>query len=130
MRKLLLQLPPLVRVHRRRHLAREHAPIVLFFDEVEALAKVQGSPWVLVGRDGYGIGYVHESVLDAQASEPEYAANNGYGANNAYGNGGYQAASNDCRIVEQVVTTEQYNTQTQRYRACRDATGVWNFGAV
>lgn len=86
-------------------------------DEIEAIAKVQGSPWVLAGRNGYGIGYVHESVLDAIGGEADVAYNNA-------------PSGGDCRIVEQVVTTREYSTQTQRYRACRDASGAWSLAAA
>jgi hypothetical protein len=88
---------------------------VLRGDEIEAIAKVQGSPWILVGRNGYGVGYVHESVLDSIGPSSDVAFN---------------APAGDCRIVEQVVTTREYSTQTQRYRACRDSNGSWNFAAV
>jgi uncharacterized protein YgiM (DUF1202 family) len=83
-------------------------------DEIEAIAKVQGSPWILVGRDGSGIGYVHESVLNALQTGSDYAARD-------------EVRSADCRIVEQVVTTGDNAAQTQRYRACRDNGGDWTF---
>jgi uncharacterized protein YgiM (DUF1202 family) len=94
-------------------------------DEVEAIAKVQGQPWILVGRNGSGIGYMHESVLDPLQSAPDYAANNRYP-----GAGGYPTASANCRIVEQAITTRESAAQTQRYRACRDSSGNWTLAAV
>jgi len=87
-------------------------------DEVEALARVRGTPWLLIGRNGQGVGYVHESLL-----QPEEAAYSpAYQAQPAY-----TPATADCRIVEQVVTTRDYGTQTARLRACRTGGGDWSF---
>ena len=98
-------------------------------DEVEALARVRGGPWILVGRNGEGVGYVHDSLLEAQqsSSSPGYGAQPGYGSQPAYGQGGYTQASGDCRIVQQEITTPQQGMQTERLRACRTAQGTWAF---
>lgn len=93
-------------------------------DEVEALGKVRGQPWILVARNGAGVGYVHESLLTALEVDADYGPGSGYPASS--GLNGYQQASANCRIVEQIVTTRDYQTQTQRYRACRDGSGRWN----
>lgn len=99
-------------------------------DEVEAIAKVQGQPWILVGRGGYGVGYVHQSMLTPLEVGAGYGPGSGYPASSA--GAGYTQASSSCRIVEQIVTTPGYQsqTQTQRYRACRDASGRWNLTAT
>jgi surface antigen len=86
-------------------------------DEVEALARVRGGPWILIGRDGEGVGYVHDSLLQAQAPAPPAVS-------------GYVQASNDCRIVEQALTTPNYGSQTERMRACRTADGSWSFARL
>jgi hypothetical protein len=41
-------------------------------EHVEAMARVRGSDWVLVGRNGVGLGYVHEDYL--RADRDRYAA--------------------------------------------------------
>ncbi len=94
--------------------------------QVEALARVQGTPWILVGRNGQGIGYVSDTLLQAQAGYQQP----GYGQPSyspGYGQPGYTQASNDCRIVEQVVTTREQGTQTARLRACWGPNGGWTF---
>jgi surface antigen len=85
-------------------------------DEVEALARVRGQPWILIGRDGQGVGYIHDSLLEAQAPAPPTPA--------------YTQASSDCRIVEQALTTPNYGSQTERMRACRAADGAWTFSRI
>jgi surface antigen len=85
--------------------------------QVEALARVQGTPWILVGRNGQGIGYVSDTLLEAQAGYQQPG----------YGQPGYTQASTDCRIVEQVVTTRDQGAQTARLRACRAPNGGWSF---
>jgi len=89
-------------------------------DEVETIARVQGTSWILVGRNGEGVGYVPDNVLQP-LQQSSYAPQ-------------YAVAPSDCRIVEQIVTTRQYGTQTERLRACRDpaggAAGAWTFAAV
>ena len=87
--------------------------------QVEGLARVRGTPWILVGRNGEGIGYVSDTLLQAQAGYQQPG----------YQQPGYTQASNDCRIVEQVVTTREQGTQTARLRACRapGSSSGWTF---
>ncbi|MET0295550.1 MAG: SH3 domain-containing protein [Phenylobacterium sp.] len=43
-------------------------------EQFEALARVRNSPWILVGQDGVGVGYVHENyVSPARAGRATYA---------------------------------------------------------
>ena len=79
-------------------------------DRIQALARVRGSRWILVGRDGYGVGYVSEDALSP--SEPVLTQ-----------------AAGECRIVEQTIT-RGYSSDTQRYRACRDGAGGWRMNAL
>jgi hypothetical protein len=41
-------------------------------ERVDAMARVRGSDWVLVGRNGVGLGYVHEDYLRADNSRYAY----------------------------------------------------------
>ncbi|MDP1630766.1 MAG: SH3 domain-containing protein [Caulobacter sp.] len=72
----------------------------------EVLAKVQGQPWLLVGRDGYGVGYVSESVVSP------VVRNDG------------------CQTVEQTLYTKKYGRETERYRACRQSGGGWDLTKI
>jgi len=67
----------------------------------EALAKVQGQPWLLVGRDGRAIGYAAESVVRPVGGEA------------------------GCRTVEQTIYTRQSGRESERLRACRKPNGGW-----
>jgi hypothetical protein len=54
-------------------------------EKVEALAKVKGWDWILVGKEGTGIGYVPISML---APEDKYVAPLGYGHEQGRGSDG------------------------------------------
>jgi hypothetical protein len=79
-------------------------------NHMDAIARVRGTRWVLVGRDGYGVGYVSEDALapNGPALVP---------------------AASECRIVEETIT-DASSTDTQRYRACRTPGGGWNLSAI
>jgi len=77
-------------------------------ERVEVLAGAPNSNWVLVGRSGYGVGYVSAALLSQ---------------------GGYaQAAS--CRIIDASISTKGAAPTAERYSACKDAKGEWQLTAV
>lgn len=83
-------------------------------ERVQALGRVRGRSWVLVGQNGLGVGYVPTTVA-RPVSGYGYASSNGGG---------------DCRVVEQTVNTRDYGADTQRYRACRAGNGQWQFTRI
>jgi surface antigen len=78
-------------------------------ETIDALARVRGYPsdWLLAGRNGVAIGYVSETVVNAQSR--------------SYSSGGGQM----CRTFDQTLTTGQGETETNRYTACQTASGEW-----
>ena len=72
-------------------------------DRVEVLGGVPSSNWVLVGRSGYGAGYVSASLLTQ---------------------GGYGPPPS-CRIIAASVSTRGDRPSIERYSACRDTRGEW-----
>jgi surface antigen len=82
-------------------------------ERFQALGRVRGRAWILVGQNGLGVGYVPTSVARPVS---------GYG----YASG----AGGDCRVVEQTVNTRDYGADTQRYRACRARNGEWQFTRI
>ena len=80
-------------------------------DRIEALVRVEGSPWLLAVRDGAVLGYVSETNLRLQS--PQLAAP--------------QQAQNGplCRVFDQTFQPRGGQPDVQRYRACRDAQGQW-----
>ena len=72
---------------------------------IDALARVQGSNWLLAGRDGVGVGYVAESVVSPV--------------------GGSAADAGDCRTFDQTLQTKSGSPETKRYTACKNASGEW-----
>lgn len=71
---------------------------------IDALARVQGSNWLLAGRDGVGVGYVAESVVSPV---------------------GGGAAAGECRTFDQTLKTKSGAPETKRYTACKNASGEW-----
>lgn len=88
-------------------------------DQVDGLARVRGQSWLLVGRNGTGIGYVSESVVT-----PIGAATQTYASGGAY----TQTASSQplCRVIEQTINTQGAQPVVERYRACQGSDGQWN----
>lgn len=88
-------------------------------DQVDGLARVRGQSWLLVGRNGTGIGYVSESVVRAAAPQATtYASSGGYTQT--------AASSQPCRLIEQTVNTPGAQPVVERYRACQGSDGQWN----
>jgi surface antigen len=76
-------------------------------ERVEVLAGVPSSNWLLVGRGGYGVGYVSSSLL----------SQNGY-------------AEANCRLIAASISTSGQRPTTERYSACRDNRGEWQLTAA
>lgn len=75
-------------------------------EQIDSLARVHGSNWLLAGRDGVGIGYVAGSLVSpvaavAKAGEPV------------------------CRTFDQTLRTKDGAPETQRYTACKNPAGEW-----
>lgn len=71
----------------------------------DALARVSGTPWLLAGRDGVGVGYVSDTVVRA--------AGGGYAGNSV------------CRTFDQTIRTQNGGPETSRHTACKGADGQW-----
>lgn len=93
-------------------------------EQLDGIAKVRGQPWILVGRNGLGVGYVSETVV-----RPVTPAAQTYA-------GGYTQASGSvstqplCRVIEQTINLPGSSPTVERYRACQDSTGTWNVTAA
>lgn len=74
----------------------------------DSLGKVPNQPWILAGRYGQAIGYVYEPLVRPLQS--------------------YSVAS--CRVVDQTINAPGYGSSTERYNACRDASGQWQVSPV
>ena len=97
----------------------------------DGLVRVEGTDWVLAGRDGLAVGYVSET--NTRFMGESYAQNN----NSGYDNGGYNNAGGNqyqpydarrgqmCRVFDQTFTFNSGQTQTQRYTACQTSSGEW-----
>ena len=72
-------------------------------DRVEVLGGVPSGAWLLVGRGGYGAGYVSTSLL----------SQSGYGP------------APSCRVIAASVSTSGDRPTTERYSACKDTRGEW-----
>ena len=72
-------------------------------ERVEVLGGVPGSNWLLIGRSGYGAGYVSSSLL----------TQSGYGP------------APSCRIINASVSTKNAAPTSERYSACKDTKGEW-----
>ncbi len=95
-------------------------------ETLDGIARVRGQSWILVGRNGTGIGYVAESVVT-----PVVPATQTYAQTSSQA--GYtQTASSEplCRVIEQSISTPGAAPTVERYRACRDSTGTWNVVAA
>ena len=75
---------------------------------VEVLGGVPSSNWLLIGRDGYGVGYVSSSLL----------RQDGYGS------------EANCRLIAASISTSGQRPTTERYSACRDNRGEWQLTAA
>ena len=75
-------------------------------EEIDALARVQGGGWLLAGRNGVGVGYVAESLVDPAG-------------------GLMQASGPVCRTFDQTLQARDGAPETQRYTACRNPDGEW-----
>lgn len=71
-------------------------------ERFDALGVAPAGGWVLVGRDGYGVGYAAASLV-----RPD----------------GQRAAS--CRVIDAQVSGGGQAPSSQRYSACRDRDGEW-----
>jgi surface antigen len=72
-------------------------------ERVEVLGGAPSSNWLLVGRDGYGAGYVSSSLLVQSGEGPEPS----------------------CRLINASVSTSGARPTAERYSACRDTRGEW-----
>uniref|UniRef100_B0T487 17 kDa surface antigen n=1 Tax=Caulobacter sp. (strain K31) TaxID=366602 RepID=B0T487_CAUSK len=70
---------------------------------VEVLGGAPNSNWLLVGRNGYGVGYVSASLLNQS----------GYGP------------APSCRIINASISTRGDRPTSERYSACKDSRGEW-----
>jgi surface antigen len=77
-------------------------------EPVEVLGGAPNSNWLLVGRNGYGVGYVSSSLLN-QAS---------YGP------------APSCRIINASISTKGAAPSSERYSACKDGKGEWQLTAA
>jgi hypothetical protein len=80
-------------------------------DRVDALVRVEGSPWLLAVRGASVLGYVSETNLRLQSpqlAQPQQAQNGPL-----------------CRVFDQTFQPRGGQPDVQRYRACRDAQGQW-----
>ncbi|MDG2531160.1 SH3 domain-containing protein [Caulobacter endophyticus] len=77
-------------------------------ERVEVLGGVPGSNWLLVGRGGYGTGYVSSSLLTAGGYGPEPS----------------------CRTIAASISTRGQRPTTERYNACKDGRGEWQLTQV
>ena len=75
---------------------------------VEVLGGAPNSNWLLVGRDGYGAGYVSSALL----------SQSGYGP------------APSCRIINASIRTQGAAPTTERYSACKDTKGEWQLTAA
>ncbi len=76
----------------------------------QALGKVSGQPWILVGRNGQAVGYVSEGLV--------------------YPSGDYGPAQATCRTIAQTISAPGYGAATERYNACKDSRGQWQLTKV
>ncbi|WP_165184263.1 SH3 domain-containing protein [Caulobacter soli] len=72
-------------------------------ERVEVLGGAPNSNWLLVGRNGYGVGYVAASLLNKS----------GYGP------------APSCRIINASISTRNDRPTSERYSACKDGRGEW-----
>lgn len=75
--------------------------------DFQVLAKVRGAPWLLVGQNGYATGYVAESVVHPRGGD-----------------------NDNCRRITQTIYTKKNGTESERYRACRNAGGTWDLTKI
>jgi surface antigen len=77
-------------------------------ERIEVLGGAPNSNWVLVGRGGYGVGYVSGALLDQGVGGP----------------------APSCRIINASISTSGAAPTTERYSACRDTKGEWQLTAA
>jgi surface antigen len=77
-------------------------------DTFEALARVEGTTWLLAGRNGVAIGYVSEAVV--RPVDRIMARGSGEPL---------------CRTFDQTYTAADGRNESQRYTACQTASGEW-----
>ncbi len=77
-------------------------------ERVEVLGGAPNSNWVLVGRNGYGVGYVSTSLLNQSAYGP----------------------TPSCRIINASISTKGASPSYERYSACKDTKGEWQLTAA
>lgn len=87
-------------------------------EQLDGLARVRGQNWILVGRNGTGIGYVSESVV-----RPVGPATQTYASASTSASASTQ---NLCRVIEQTINVPGAGPTVERYRACQQANGEWN----
>ncbi|WP_421739452.1 SH3 domain-containing protein [Caulobacter sp.] len=68
----------------------------------EALGSAPNGGWVLVGQNGYGVGYVAPSLVRP-----------------------VQAVAASCRVISATISTSGQRPAAERYSACRDSRGEW-----
>jgi surface antigen len=75
---------------------------------VEVLGGAPNSNWLLVGRNGYGVGYVSAALLNQSGYGPEPS----------------------CRIINASISTRGDRPTSERYSACKDTRGEWQLTAA
>jgi hypothetical protein len=89
-------------------------------EQLDGIAKVEGQNWILVGRNGQGVGYVSQSLLRPVGGQTYASA----------GAGGYAQSSASsqglCRVIEQTINVPGTAPTVERYRACQGSDGQWN----
>ena len=90
-------------------------------EQLDGLARVRGQSWILVGRNGTGIGYVSESVIN-----PVGPSTQSYASATASPYGQTASSQSLCRTIEQTINVPGSQPTVERYRACQQADGQWN----
>lgn len=77
-------------------------------ETIDAIARVSGTNWLLVGNGGVGRGYVSEAVV-SMVGATTYA----------------QSSGPSCKTFDQTLATRDGAPETRRYTACQDNAGQW-----
>jgi len=90
-------------------------------ESFDGLARVGG--WLLIGQNGYAVGYVNErwADYDGRANIMAYADSD-YRGGNSYGR---VTERRLCRTFDQTLRRPGYGPITERYTACQNGAGDW-----
>lgn len=76
-------------------------------ERLDVLGASPDNGWLLVGRGGYGVGYVSPTLVNQ-----------------------YNAPPASCRLINASISTQGAAPGTERYSACKDPKGEWQLTAV